>query len=194
MNKKTILILGSIVIVIMLCCCLILAGLMMYTFMNEDEAAVLVDGEPIELVVATVTPFAAKPTSEIIENNTADYASEVGTQLVSCSEQIGNFTDIAVRLNENVNLIMDADYIAEVNYSVDQIELYCTDIGKDENVPPAYIDINEELLLADTAMSDFVENMHKGIDNIDIDAISQALHDLASASSHYDKASTLLKE
>ena len=194
MNKKTILILGGIAIIILLCCCLVTGGAMLFNYTNGQNTALLSIEEQTEAFVITVTPFNTLATQQTEPVSNENYATQVGTQLVNCGEKIGDFTEIAIRLNENVNLILNADYIAEVNQSVDQIELYCTDIGKKENVPEQYTDVNEELLLADVSMGKFVENMHAGIDDLDIDAISQALQNLASASNHYDQASLLLKE
>ena len=202
MNKKTIIILGSIVIVIMICCCLVLAGLMLWNY-SQTTNEISVDTILGERVQNTPTPYIiVKITGEAPENEeettphqtSGDYANDVGIKLVTCSEKIGNFSSIAIQLNENINLILDSDYIDQVNTSVNDIENYCTDIGQDENVPHAYTEVNDELQMADEDMKNFVENIHKGMHDMDLDAISQALYNLASASSHYENAGELLAE
>jgi hypothetical protein len=202
MNKKTIIILGSIFIAILVCCCLVLAGLMLWNYSQttEDFSFENVLGERI---TSTPTPYIiVKITGEAQENEgenlphqtTGEYANDVGLMLVDCSDKIGAFSDIATSINDNVNLIMDPDFITQVNTSVDDIKNACTNIGQDDNVPPAYKQVNEELLLADEAMYGFGENIHKGINEMDMEAIGQALYDLASASSHYENANELLSE
>lgn len=197
MKKKTIIILASIVIVIIICCCLILAGLMIRNYSTTKN--VMFNGEPVGEMIVTATPYIIiKITGEAEETDQqepiGDYAHDAGIKLVNCSAEIGKFSDIAVRLNENVNLFFDSDYIDEVNASVDNIEQYCTDIGQEEGVPPAYVDVNEELQMADEDMKNFVENIHKGLEEFNIDAISQALYDLSSASSHYENTGEYLTD
>ena len=202
MNKKTIIILGSIVIVILVCCCLVLAGLMLWNY-SQTTTDISVGTILGERLTSTPTPYIiVKITGEAQENEedttphqtSGDYANDVGIKLVNCSEKIGVFSDTAIRLNENINLILDSDFVEEINTSVDEIESYCTDIGQDENVPAVYTAVNEELQMADEDMKNFVENIHMGMDDMDIEAFSQALYDLSSASSHYENAGELLAE
>ena len=203
MNKKTIIILGIVVIVIMVYCCLVLAGLMLWNY-SQTTNELSVETIFGEHITSTPTPYIiVKITGEAQENNeeeltphqtSGDYANDVGIKLVTCSEKIGTFSDIAIQVNENINLIFDSVFVDKVNTSVNDIESYCTDIGQNENVPSSYAEVNEELQMADEDMKNFVENIHTGMDDMNIEAFQQALYDLASASSHYENAGELLAE
>jgi hypothetical protein len=201
MKKKTIIILAGVILVIVACCCAILAGLVIWNYSNTESSEIPFSSEFIQQMNATPTPYIiiqitgeAEQPDELPQTfDNGNYAKEVGQKLVTCSEKIGNFSTIAIQLNENVNLIFDTDYINEVNDSVDEIEISCTNIGQDEGVPAQYTDVNDELQMADEDMKSFVDNIHNGLDSFDVEAITQALYDLASASSHYENAGEYLK-
>lgn len=194
MKKQTVTILVIAGVLILFCCCIVIGGLIAYRYKNQSGTTTTVQNTP-HIVVITATTQQQSATQEAQQANPGDYqyAIDVGHELLDCGEKIGEFNDLAVQLNENINLVFDKDYQNQVNASIDQIEQYCTDISKDEGVPPQYEDANQQLELADQAMAAFVENMRTGIDTLNVDDISQALQDLADAGTYYQQAKTLMQ-
>jgi hypothetical protein len=195
MNKKMIFILLIIGVLIVLCFCLIIGALVAYRYKLQSSTTPSPENN-VQIIVITSSPTALATVQGNTQNTSEayDYATEVGNQLITCGDDIGDFNTLAVQLNENINLIFDQQYIDQMNESIDQIELTCTNIAKDENVPAQYADANEQLKLADESMALFVEYMHIGMEEMDVESITQALQNLASASAYYQQAKLLLKD
>jgi hypothetical protein len=195
MNKKGFL-LVLIGIIICFCCLLVFGGFMVYRIINTQSTSMPSLEGQTEGYSVTSTPMkgiATQQTTNDPESN-LQFATETGDQLLICMEKIDDFDVLAVQLNENISLISDAAYQAETTKLVDQIERSCTAIAQGENVPPQYLEVNQYVVLGDENMTLFLENFRIGIDQQDIESISQSLQNLAIARGYDQEALNLLSE
>ncbi|MBI9049078.1 MAG: hypothetical protein JEZ00_06655 [Anaerolineaceae bacterium] len=187
MNKKIILILLALIIICCICFCAL--GIVFYFFYSEDifsnNLPELNQIEATEIVVVPTQKPAPTTDERII------YLNELADDLSACSNALNVWKTINDRFAEDKSLLNNTEAVEEYQITLLQMKEDCTSLGVEENLPAAYEELNNELLLVNENAVVFIDNFLIYLETQDEIFGEAGLIGLTEVNVHLEKASNL---
>lgn len=139
---------------------------------------------------------AAEPTPTIqptLDTSTVEeYAALQSIKMTLCGESSTTVGLKFTEISQNIDLFNDPGYIAGVQESIDEFELFCT-MFYEENFPPEMNEINNLLNEVDINYIQAAIHMRAGFDAVDADKLNTALTYMNAGTAKMEEATSLIE-
>jgi len=192
-TSKILLIIGGLTVICFAC---LVLGILLPESEDSDidstatnEPAIATDVPTAENVI-TPSPEDAldEPKKEVEE-----YYTEQSIAGLMCSTSLGTMSEKFIEAGENVELLNDSNYLADMFAAIDDFELYCTNFY-DENAPVEVTEINNMLKEVDENYIQAAVYTRSGLANLNTDDLDSAGYYLTTGNEKMSEVNRLLDE